>query len=139
MSFVVPWDGAYRMENVAYFEQNIGLRYHDIIIAGRHEDATDPRIKWEVKATSVGDQSKITIQSDSQYIGADSEKVVYNAKPYEWNVSYRDVGRWIVQDPASGLLMYLPDNLDGTEVQLTKDGAGEMSYWRFIPLRPPSN
>jgi len=45
MSFVVPWDGAYRMENVAYFEQNIGLRYHDIIIAGRHEDATDPRIK----------------------------------------------------------------------------------------------
>jgi len=45
MSFVVPWDGVYRVENVAYFEQNIGLRSHDIIIAGRHEDATDPRIK----------------------------------------------------------------------------------------------
>ncbi|KAG2106497.1 hypothetical protein BD769DRAFT_1779656 [Suillus cothurnatus] len=139
MSFVVPWDGVYRVENVAYFEQNIGLRSHDIIIAGRHEDATDPRIKWEVKATAVGEYSKITIQSDSQYIGADSEKVVYNAKPYEWNVSYGDVGRWIIRDPASGLLMYLPSNDDGAEVQLMQEGGGDASYWRFIPLRPPVN
>ncbi|KAG2351267.1 hypothetical protein BDR07DRAFT_1426185 [Suillus spraguei] len=139
MSSVVPWDGTYRIQNVAYPEQKIGLRYHDIIVAGRHEDTADPRIDWEIKAISVGDDSKITITSGSRFIGADSEKVVYNNTPYEWGLSYRDVGRWAIRDTASGLLLYLPDNKNGTEVQLTRDGAGEVLYWRFIPIRPPSN
>ncbi|KAG1776944.1 hypothetical protein EV702DRAFT_1278840 [Suillus placidus] len=135
---IVPWDGVYRIQNVAYPQQKIGLQ--DAIVVGRHEDSVDPCIEWEIKAKSVGDNSKITIQSESyNYVGADSEKVVYTTTPYEWNVSYREVGRWIIQDPTSGLLMYLPNSNDGTEVKVTRDGAGEVSYWRFIPVRPPSN
>ncbi|KAG0698151.1 hypothetical protein DFH29DRAFT_1003120 [Suillus ampliporus] len=141
MSQVVPYDGVYRIQNVAYWEQNIGLRFHDIIVVGRHKDSPDPRIEWNIKATSIGDNSKIIIESasGSRYIGADAEKVVYTDKPYEWNVSYRDVGRWIIRDTASGLLMFLPNGDNGTEVQLTRDGAGDKSYWRFIPLRAPTN
>ncbi|KAG2153750.1 uncharacterized protein EDB93DRAFT_1336253 [Suillus bovinus] len=141
MGFAVPWDGAYNILNVLYAMQNIGLKEEDIIVAGRHADSPDPRIEWEVKALSVDLYSNVTIKStsSSKYIGADSEKVVYNDKAYEWSVSYREVGRWIIQDPASGLLLYLPDNIDGTEVSLTRDGAGEKSYWRFIPSRPASN
>jgi len=45
MSFVVPWDGVYRIQNVGYPEQKIGLRFHDIIVAGRHEDSVEPRIE----------------------------------------------------------------------------------------------
>ncbi|KAG1809333.1 uncharacterized protein BJ212DRAFT_1484460 [Suillus subaureus] len=134
MSFVVPWDGAYRVQNVAYPKQKIGLRFHDIIVAGRHEDSAEPRIE-EIKATSVSDYSKITIQSGSRYVGADSEKVVYNTL---W-VGCIVPRYWQVDDTASGLLMYLPNGDDGAEVQLTQDGAGEVSYWRFIPIRPPSN
>lgn len=148
MSSVVPWDGVYRIQNVAYPEQKIGLKdTRDVaavvIIVGRHEDSINPRIKWEIKATTVSENSKIIIKSDSSsisnYVGADSEKVVYSATPYEWNVSYREVGRWIIQDPDSHLLLQLPHSDDGTEVRLVRDGAGDASYWRFIPIRPPSN
>ncbi|KAG2106498.1 hypothetical protein BD769DRAFT_1503410, partial [Suillus cothurnatus] len=140
MSFVVPWDGVYRIQNVGYPEQKIGLRFHDIIVAGRHEDSVEPRIEWTIKATSMGEQScKITIQSDYGYIGADSEKVVYNATPYEWTIAYLVVGMWLIRDPASELFMFLPDGLDSTEVELLPDGAGSGLHWRFIPIRPPSN
>ncbi|KAG2150953.1 hypothetical protein DEU56DRAFT_779319 [Suillus clintonianus] len=139
--YVVPWDGVYLIQNVGYHEQNIGLKRLDIInnVVGRHEDSVDPPIRWDIKATSVGEDSKITIKSGSSYIGANSEKVVYGATPYEWNVSYRDVGRWIIRDTRSNLLLYLPNGNDGTEVKLMQDQGDDRSYWRFIPIRPPSN
>ncbi|KAG2079243.1 hypothetical protein BDR04DRAFT_1086434 [Suillus decipiens] len=149
MGSIVPWDGVYHIQNVGYPDQKMGLQiYLDALdpyyVAGRHEDSLDPRIEWKVKATKVGQglYSKIVIQSDSQgtsnYVGADSDRVVYRSEPYEWDVPYREVGRWVIKDPASGLLLYLPGSEDGVQVQLTEDVAGEMSYWRFIPFRPSS-
>jgi hypothetical protein len=44
MSFVIPWDGVYRIRNVAYSKQKIGLG-DGIQIAGRHEDSVDPHIE----------------------------------------------------------------------------------------------
>ncbi|KAG2106500.1 hypothetical protein BD769DRAFT_1393188 [Suillus cothurnatus] len=142
MSFVVPWDGVYHIQNVAYPEIKMGLRFHDDVVAGRYENMPDPHIEWKIKATSIGDwpqSCKITIQSGSGYIGADSEKVVFNTTPYEWILVYLVVGMWMIQDPASSLFMYLPDNADGTAVEVAKEGIGPVSHWRFIPIRPPSN
>lgn len=45
MSSVVPWDGVYRIQNVDYHEQNIGLKDKDVIVVGRHEDSVNPRIE----------------------------------------------------------------------------------------------
>lgn len=141
MSFVLPWDGVYHIRSAAHFKQKIGIK--DDIVAGRHEDSVDPHIEWEIKATSVGDYSKMTIKSKSYsgsyYIGVDSEKTVCNTAPYEWNVSFCGTGKWIIRDPASGLLLCMLDGDDGTKVEFTKDDAGEVSYWRFIPIRPPLN
>lgn len=141
MSFVVPWDGVYRIRNVAHSKQKIGIK--DDTVAGRHEDSVDPHIEWDIKATSVGDYSKMTIKSKSYsgsyYISVDSEKLVCSTTPYEWNVSYRHPGMWIIRDPASGLLLYMVNGDDGTKVEFTEDGAGEVSCWRLVPVRPAFN
>ncbi|KAG2351713.1 hypothetical protein BDR07DRAFT_1442260 [Suillus spraguei] len=140
MGSIVPWDGVYHIQNIY-----VGA-LDPYYVAGRHEDSYDPCIEWKVKATKVGQDlySKIVIQSDSRgtsnYIAANSDsRVVYSSEPYEWDVPYREVGRWVIKDPASGLLLYLPSSEDRVQVQLMEDGAGEASYWRFIPFRPSSN
>jgi hypothetical protein len=45
MSFVVPWDGVYHIQNVAYPEIKMGLRFHDDVVAGRYENMPDPHIE----------------------------------------------------------------------------------------------
>ncbi|KAG2079239.1 hypothetical protein BDR04DRAFT_1086403 [Suillus decipiens] len=106
MSSIVPWDGVYRIQNVGYPDQKIGLELFvggaGWVVAGRHEDSDNPRIEWQVQATQVGQGliSKIIIKSDSQdmpdyYIGADSDRVIRSSEPYEWDVPYREVGRWV--------------------------------------------
>ncbi|OJA18623.1 hypothetical protein AZE42_01779 [Rhizopogon vesiculosus] len=123
-------DGVYQIQNVAYTESYIGLQYHDIIVAGRHQtQVDDPHIKWTVKVDESG--HKITISSGDRYIGAVAEKVVYYKESFKWDLSSRDVGRWFIRDPTSGLGLYLPNENDGTEVDLTRDGAGDVSYWYF--------
>ncbi|KAG2355469.1 hypothetical protein BDR07DRAFT_1426174 [Suillus spraguei] len=104
MSCIVPWDGVYRIQNVGYPDQRIGLELYagakDFFVAGRHEDSGDARIEWQVVATKVGqgNDNKITIKSVAKdvpdfYIGADARKVVHSLKPYEWDIPYREVGR----------------------------------------------
>ncbi|OAX40109.1 hypothetical protein K503DRAFT_781669 [Rhizopogon vinicolor AM-OR11-026] len=131
-------DGVYQIQNVHYTKSYIGLQYHDIIVAGRYETQDDdPHIKWTVK---VVDESgyKITISSGDRYIGAvfspticQSKKVVLYDIAFEWELSSRDVGRWFIRDSSSGFGLYLPDGNNGTEVDLTRDGAGDVSYWYF--------
>ncbi|KAG2079244.1 hypothetical protein BDR04DRAFT_1086436 [Suillus decipiens] len=143
MSHVVPSDGVYRIQNVAYPEQYIGLSLiHDVIqVVGRREGSVDPHIEWEIKTTSVGDHSRITMKSGSRYIGVAYTHVVYDdTTPYEWDISYREDGGWVLLNVSGfSLVLYLPDGYEETKVQLTSDGAGAMSYWRFIPVSPPSN
>ncbi|KAG2351266.1 hypothetical protein BDR07DRAFT_1445743 [Suillus spraguei] len=137
MGSIVPWDGVYHIQNVGYPDQMMGLQIYvgaldPYYVAGRHEDSYDPCIEWKVKATKL---SQSDSRGTSNYIAANSDsRVVYSSEPYEWDVPYASI-----KDPASGLLLYLPSSEDRVQVQLMEDGAGEASYWRFIPFRPSSN
>lgn len=144
MDYVVPWDGAYRLQNVGYPEQNIGLNTYGVIeVVGCRVNSSSPymtALPWEVKADSVGERSKITIKYNDHYIGAESKRVTSDSTtPYEWELSYREVGRWAIQDSASGAYLYMPDGAEGTRVTLLYEPIGDMGYWRFVPIRPPSN
>ncbi|KAG2079238.1 hypothetical protein BDR04DRAFT_1086399 [Suillus decipiens] len=144
MDYVVPWDGAYRLQNVNYPEQNVGLNSYGVIeVVGCRLDSISHYMKvipWEIKADSVGERSKITIKYNGHYIGAKSQRVTPDSTtPYEWELSYRDVGRWVIQDPASGAYLYMPDGVEGTRVILMHEPIGNMGCWRFVPIRPPSN
>ncbi|KAG2079241.1 hypothetical protein BDR04DRAFT_1086406 [Suillus decipiens] len=144
MDYVVPWDGAYRLQSVYYPEQNIGLNTFGVIeVVGCRVNSSSPymtALPWEIKADSVGERSKITIKYKDHYIGAKSQRVTaYNTTPYEWELAYRDVGKWVIQDPDSSAYLYMPDGAEGTEVTLTYEPIGDMGCWRFVPIRPPSN
>ncbi|KAG2355466.1 hypothetical protein BDR07DRAFT_526910 [Suillus spraguei] len=100
MSSMVPPNGVYHIQNVAYPDQMIGLEVRigglGFIVAGRHEDSNDPHIEWQVKANERG---TISIKSDSRdtsdiYIGFNAGTVGYSSTPYEWELSNRDNGRW---------------------------------------------
>ncbi|KAG2079237.1 hypothetical protein BDR04DRAFT_1086396 [Suillus decipiens] len=141
MSFSIPPNGVYRIQNEAYPEQMIGLEFRvgglGLFVAGRHEDSSNPHIEWQVKAVQEGEYGMITMKSDSRdasdfYIGFDSRTVGYSSTPYEWELSFRGEDKWAIMDRASGLLLFLPSNVDRTPVGVTMDG-GDASYWRFIP------
>ncbi|KAG2351714.1 hypothetical protein BDR07DRAFT_1442263 [Suillus spraguei] len=113
MSYEVPWDGVYRLENVHYPEQKIGLSTGGVI---------------EVVGRRMG-----SVDSHTEY-----KRVTYNTIPHEWELSYRDVGRWTIRAAVSGLYMYLPDGDEGTRVQLMYEPISANAYWRLIPIRHPS-
>jgi len=124
-------DDVYQIQNVHYTKSFIGLQYHDIIVAGRYQtQVDDPHIKWTVKVDETG--YGMTISSGDRYIGAVSKKVVLDNEAYKWELSPREVGRWFISDPASGLGLYLPNGNDGTEVGLGGEDAGDMGFWYFV-------
>lgn len=139
MSYEVPWDGVYRLENVHYPEQKIGLSTGGVIeVVGRRMGSVDSHTEWEISADDIGDSSKMTIKCDGRYIDTDYKRVTYNTIPHEWELSYRDVGRWTIRAAVSGLYMYLPDGDEGTRVQLMYEPISANAYWRLIPIRHPS-
>ncbi|KAG2070217.1 hypothetical protein BDR04DRAFT_1100445 [Suillus decipiens] len=136
MSFIVPYDGVYRLQSVASPLQVMAFRHHDGIIVFCDENpGSGYSVDWEIKANSLAEYgSKITIQTNhGAYIGADAGKVVCNGTPFEWALEYRVDGHWIIWEDGRGRALALPDY--GSEISLREEPVGKGGSWRFIPIR----
>ncbi|KAG2366914.1 hypothetical protein BDR07DRAFT_1606514 [Suillus spraguei] len=108
MSCIVPYDGLYRLQNVAYPTQVMGYRFHDGLIVSCDENpGSGYSVNWQIKANSIAEYgSKITIQTiDGVYISAYSGKVVTSGTPFEWALEYREDGKWVMWHDGRGLAM----------------------------------
>ncbi|KAG2366913.1 hypothetical protein BDR07DRAFT_1394811 [Suillus spraguei] len=133
MSCIVPYDGLYRLQSVAYPTQVMAFRFHDGLIVSCDENpGSGYSVNWQIKANSIAQYgSKITIQTiDGVCIAADSGKVVAGA-PFEWALEYREDGKWVMWHDGRALSM--PNS--GTEISLREEPVGQDGCWRFIPLR----
>ncbi|KAG2351265.1 hypothetical protein BDR07DRAFT_1617345, partial [Suillus spraguei] len=89
MSYVVPLDGVYRLQNVHYPEQNIGVNaYGVIVVVGRRVDSFNGHVEWNIKADNVGEFSKITIENSGHYIAAERSPPTV---PHPMDGNYRTV------------------------------------------------
>ncbi|KAG2070219.1 hypothetical protein BDR04DRAFT_1231824 [Suillus decipiens] len=139
MSFIVPYDGVYRLQSVASPTKVMAFRHHDGIIVFCDENpGSGYNVDWEIKANSLAEYgSKITIQTSyGAYIGADSGKVVCTGTPFEWKLEYRGDAQWLFRfDGVKALAM--PNS--GNEIVLREEPVGQAGCWRFVPLRTSLN